>query len=165
MTLTYLSLGSNLGDRAENIRKAVDALKDIDGVEFRGVSGLYETEPQGPVADQPWFLNTAAAVESSLGPWELLWELQKIEDGMGRERGAPGGQRIIDIDIVFYGDLVLYTKDLMIPHPEAARRRFVLRPIADIDPGFVHPALGRTVADLLAELEEEAGQDIREAGQ
>jgi 2-amino-4-hydroxy-6-hydroxymethyldihydropteridine diphosphokinase len=116
------------------------------------VSSAYETEPVGP-KDQPDFINCAACIETDLPPEKLLAELQSIEDSLGRIRRGRWRERSIDLDIVFYDGLVMNTDALTIPHPRAHLRRFVLEPLAEINPGLIHPVLGATVSELLHSLE------------
>jgi 2-amino-4-hydroxy-6-hydroxymethyldihydropteridine diphosphokinase len=145
----YLSLGSNIGARAGNIARALAELPE-HGVRVVGRSSLYETEPVEFLA-QGWFLNCVVEVETDLAPVELMRALLDIERAMGRERVAPKGPRIIDVDILLYGSRVVREADLEIPHPRMAERRFVLVPFAEIAPGRVHPVLKKTVAEMLAE--------------
>lgn len=159
MALMYLSLGSNMGDRLANLKKAIERIEATQGFSVTGVGGYYETEPQGDM-DQPWFVNTAVAVRTDMNPHEALRLLLEIEAGMGRSRKDRAGPRPIDVDMIFYDNLVLEDAELVLPHPRSAERRFVLAPIADIDPGAVHPVEGKSVSSLLASLSGE-GQAMR----
>lgn len=155
MTTVYLSLGSNLGSREENIARAIDALGSR-GVRVTRQSSMYETEPV-EVTDQPWFLNCVIEAETELEPAALMHVLLSIEREMGRERVVPKGPRLIDMDILLYASQVIHDHDLEIPHPRMAQRKFVLAPLVEIAPDAVHPTLDRTAQDLL--------QSISDAGE
>ena len=146
--LIYLSLGSNLGDRAANLARAISALPEA-GVRVFRRSSLYETEPVDFLA-QPWFLNCVVEAETSLTPRQLLHVLQGIERSLGSTKLVARGPRIIDIDILFYGASVIRTEEMDIPHPRMDKRRFVLAPLAELAPGLRHPVLGITIAELIA---------------
>ena len=146
MTVAYVGLGANLGDRDATIRAAIAELPGVVTV-----STLRETDPVG-VTDQPRFLNGVAALDTDLPPRELLDRLLAVERGLGRERTERWGPRTIDLDLLLYGDEVIDEAGLTIPHPRLQERRFVLEPLAEIAPELVIPGLGG-VEDLLAELD------------
>jgi len=149
MTEIFLALGSNLGDRAANLEAAIGALApDVEVIER---SPVYETAPEY-VTDQPRFLNMALRGETALDPGSLLRRLKAIETALGRTPTVRFGPRVIDLDILFYGDEVVRTTDLVVPHPSMAERAFVLRPLADLAPAKRHPATGRTVREMLQSL-------------
>ena len=153
----YLSLGSNLGDRAANLREALAQL-DVAG-RLLAVSAFYETQPVD-VPDQPWFLNCVAVIETDTTPRELLQLALRVEAAMGRLRMREKGARKIDIDIVLFGDSVVDEPGLKIPHPAMHQRRFVLEPLVEIAPEARHPALGKTAQELLTALP--GGQTVRQ---
>lgn len=140
----FLSIGSNLGDRLRNIQESWDRL----GLPIARRSSIYETEPVD-YTDQPWFLNCAIEVVSGAMPQQLLETCQRVENEMGRVRNVHKGPRVIDLDILLMGSLIVSDPQLVIPHPALPVRRFVLQPLAEIAPGIVHPVLHLTVAELL----------------
>jgi 2-amino-4-hydroxy-6-hydroxymethyldihydropteridine diphosphokinase len=145
----YLSLGSNLGDRAANLRSAIERLSQLGAV--MAVSSFYETEPV-EVTDQPWFLNCAVELATQLAPKQLMLQLLALERCMGRQRKEKKGPRTIDLDILLFGNSVIEAPGLTIPHPAMQQRRFVLEPLAEIAPNQRHAILDRTVRELLDEL-------------
>lgn len=154
MSLAYIGIGSNLGDRNDNLLRSVEYLSDRAG-KVISVSGIYETEPWGFSAITS-FLNMVARIDTALAPKDLLNELISIESRMGRKRRGDGYQsRIIDLDILFYDDLVVDTDQLVIPHPLLHIRSFVLDPLCEIAPDLVHPVLRKTVQQLRDELKED----------
>lgn len=150
----YLSLGSNLGDRAAILRAALSALAEVRHVQLAAVSDCYETEPVGKT-DQPAFLNLAAAIETDLEPLELLDAVKDIERGLGRAPGERWGPRAIDIDLVLWGMRTIESETLTLPHAEFRKRAFVLTPLAEIAPQEIDPATGKTVSELAASPEAE----------
>jgi 2-amino-4-hydroxy-6-hydroxymethyldihydropteridine diphosphokinase len=150
MKTVYLSLGSNVGDREKHLARALERL-DSSGVRVLRASALYETEPRD-VPDQPWFLNQVVEAETGLFPMQLLQQTQKLERALGRVRTRPKGPRTIDIDILLYGDTILSTPGLEIPHQRMAERRFVLEPLAELAPELHHPRTGATVSEMLAQV-------------
>jgi 2-amino-4-hydroxy-6-hydroxymethyldihydropteridine diphosphokinase len=145
----YLSLGSNIEDREANLREAIIKLGELGKV--KSVSSLYETEPVEFI-EQPWFLNCAVELETELAPPHLLNAMLGIEQGMGRRRIQPKGPRLIDVDILLFGDAVINEPSLTIPHPAMHERRFVLEPLAEIAPEALHPTLKKTVQELVQAL-------------
>lgn len=156
MKIVYLALGSNVGDRRGNLHAALDGLSKPD-LHLLQPSSIYETEPMG-LREQAWFLNMAARFETSLFPLQLLHRTQRVERELGRRRTVRNGPRTIDIDILFYGDSVIRSQELTVPHPRLPERRFVLEPLAEIAPALRDPATGRGVAQMLGRLK---GQVVR----
>jgi 2-amino-4-hydroxy-6-hydroxymethyldihydropteridine diphosphokinase len=142
----YLSLGTNLGDREANLRAAIAALPGA-GVELGRISPLYETEPVDYL-DQPWFLNCVVEGETKLGALELLHALREIETRMGSKKEFAKGPRLLDIDILLYGNETIATAELQVPHPRMLERKFVLAPLAEIAPELRHPTWKGTVQEL-----------------
>jgi 2-amino-4-hydroxy-6-hydroxymethyldihydropteridine diphosphokinase len=149
-TLALIGLGSNLGDRKAQLDAAVMALSDARGVIFRAVSQYHETAPVGGPDGQGDYLNAAAAVETTLEPLELLHLLQELERRAGRVRTVRWGPRTLDLDLLLFGDRVIASAELQVPHPRLAERLFVLAPLAEIAPGAVDPVTGRTIAEMLS---------------
>jgi len=147
--LVYLSLGSNVGNRAENLHGAIAALAGA-GVDVHRVSSFYETEPVDYL-DQAWFLNCVVEGQTSVPALTLLRSLRAIEARMSRKKLIAKGPRLIDIDILLYGQETVYTPELHVPHPRMTQRKFVLEPLAEIAPELRHPSWTGTALDLLAE--------------
>ena len=145
--IVYLALGSNLGDRLANLKEAIAALTPQMNVKAK--SQVYETPPWG-YEDQPKFLNQVVRAKTYLEPEQLLKHLKRLEVALGRKESFPNGPRLIDIDILFYDDLVLKTPALVIPHPRLHERAFVLMPLMDIDPDLVHPVSKKSVREMMA---------------
>lgn len=153
MHLATVGAGSNLGDREEVIRKSISWLGSREGNRLCACSSLYETEPFGKT-DQDWFLNCVVQLETSHGPKAFFRQLQRAEDLAGRIRTERWGPRILDLDLLFFDDLVSSDAELTVPHPGVALRRFVLEPLCEVAPDLVHPVLGKTSKELLKELPE-----------
>lgn len=146
-TTVFLSLGSNLGDREANLRAGIAALEGI-GVRVTRVSGIYETEPVDYL-EQGWFLNCVVEGETDLGAVELLRELRGIEARLGSKKMIAKGPRILDMDILLYGDETMESAELQVPHPRMLERRFVLVPLAEIAVGVRHPSWEGTAGEML----------------
>ena len=153
MNTTYLLLGSNLGDKEDNIRTAVKLLKKIGKVKKH--SAIYETEPWG-FSDERNFFNMALCLETPLKPFKLLNEILKIEISIGRKRQTKQWvAREIDIDIIFYNNDIINEENLFVPHPQLKNRKFVLVPLKEIAPNFIHPSLNKSIIELLKECPDE----------
>jgi 2-amino-4-hydroxy-6-hydroxymethyldihydropteridine diphosphokinase len=150
LTIIHLALGTNLGNRTSNLRRALAAFPPV--VTVLAESSVYETPPWG-ITDQPPFLNMVIKGETRLAPMDLLQYLKQIESELGRVPSVRYGPRLIDLDILFYNSLILDTPELTIPHPRLHERAFVLVPLADLSPTLVHPVLGIPVSALLARVD------------
>ena len=154
MHTVFVSVGSNLGDKIENCQKGINGLlADGESVLVRS-SSFYRTSPVD-YKDQDWFVNLVIKIETSLDPFELLGKIQDIQKAIGRKAGTVRfGPRILDLDIIFFDDQVIQTDILEIPHPRMHKRRFVLKPICDIEPSMMHPVLGKDMQSLLSGLKD-----------
>jgi 2-amino-4-hydroxy-6-hydroxymethyldihydropteridine diphosphokinase len=151
-----ISIGSNMGDKLENCRWAVSALNGLDHTAVSACSRFYKTAPVDYL-DQDWFVNAVVKIDTQLLPLELLGALQDIQRSAGRvDDPLRFGPRIIDLDVIFFDEAIIDTPELVIPHPRMHKRRFVLQPICDIDPAFVHPVIRKDIQSLLGQLTDEA---------
>jgi 2-amino-4-hydroxy-6-hydroxymethyldihydropteridine diphosphokinase len=164
LKLAYLGFGSNRGDRELLLRQAIEKLAAPD-LRLLRTSSVYETEPVG-LREQAWFLNLVAEYETTLFPRQLLHRAQRTERELGRKRTVVNGPRTVDIDILLYGNTVMQCDELTIPHPRYRERRFVLAPLAELNPKLRDPLSGRTVAEMLDGMRgsESEGQAVRKRG-
>ena len=159
MTITYIGLGSNVGDRFANLFDALGLL--INGSALKKVSSVYKTDPQG-YRDQPDFLNCVVEADTDMQPHDLLKDVKGIERLMGRVLNFRNGPRLIDLDILLYGDQVVDMPDLTVPHPRLQERAFMLVPMCEIAPDLVHPVLHKTMTELLRDVKD--GQVVEKWG-
>ena len=157
--IAFIGIGANMGGPAETCRTAVGNLSEIPGVRLLRSSSLYRTEPVGP-QEQEWFINAVAEIRTDLPPGLLLKALKEIERQLGRTEGLKWGPRVIDLDILLYGQEVIREGELVIPHPELHRRRFVLVPLCELASYAIHPAFGVSVRGLLDRLTDPARVDL-----
>ncbi len=148
MSVAYIGIGSNLGDRRNQLAMAVNLLAAHRDIRLLRQSSIIETDPVDYL-DQPRFLNQVVVVKTVLGPRELLRTLKEAETGLGREKSIPRGPRAIDLDILLYDDIILETDDLSIPHPEITNRPFIMRHLAELDPELIDPVTGKLYRDML----------------
>ncbi len=151
----FLSLGSNLENRLENLKKIIGELKKSSRIKILKASSVYETEPW-EVQDSSWFLNMVLKIESKLHPLKLLDFLEETEKRLGRKSKSDNSSRSVDIDILFYNDWIFHTPRLVVPHPLLHRRRFVLVPLEEIEPELEHPQLQKEVKTILEDLDDKA---------
>lgn len=145
--ICYIGIGSNLGNALKNCRDAVESLSQIRQIDVMRVSSFYETEPVG-IENQNYFVNIVVEIRTSLPVRDLLLELQKIESKMGRKREVKGGPRIIDLDLLLYGQELIQEDDLTVPHPEMHKRRFVLEPLCELTSCLIHPVFCISIRGL-----------------
>jgi 2-amino-4-hydroxy-6-hydroxymethyldihydropteridine diphosphokinase len=156
MERVFLGLGANVGDREDTIRRAVSLISEVEDVRLVSTSSLFETEPVG-ITEQPPFINATAEVETGRLPRELFTEIKVIEKKLGRTETVRWGPRVIDIDILLFGQNIIDERDLVIPHPEMTERAFVLVPLSEIAPDVLHPIEGKTIRELLLDLDKREG--------
>ena len=156
MATVYIGIGSNLGDRHSNCEESVKRIRELKDVKVTAVSGFYETSPVGG-PPQPMYINGVICLETQTGPAELLADLKNIEKIMGRSDAALRDlPRMIDLDIILYGNLIIETKELKVPHPRMHERFFVLKGLAEVAPDVIHPVLKKTAGELLRKIENDA---------
>ena len=153
LSVAYIGLGSNLGDRIANLRAAINAIRHLG--DLIAVSSVYESEPFGVEDDQPMYLNMTMAIRTHLRPIELLSELLDIERANGRIRNRPNESRTLDLDILMIDDTIMETPELVMPHPRMHERAFVMLPLAEIAPDLVHPKSNRTVSEIVSKLSDQ----------
>jgi 2-amino-4-hydroxy-6-hydroxymethyldihydropteridine diphosphokinase len=154
----YIALGSNLGDRAHHLLTAISKLSNSENIALRRVSSILDNPAVGGPTDAPPFLNCAVEIQTSLGSHNLLHHLLEIEKSMGRARKVKWEPRMIDLDLLLYGEQIISSHELVIPHPLMHERRFVIQPLAEIAPNAVHPVLQMTMAGLLESLTRQLGK-------
>jgi 2-amino-4-hydroxy-6-hydroxymethyldihydropteridine diphosphokinase len=155
MHIAYISAGSNLGNRLENCRQGITALTRFGGSRILAQSRVYMTEPVD-YKDQDWFINSVVKLETTCNPFELLDQIKSVQKAAGRLADVIRyGPRVLDLDIIFFDNLILDTDRLVVPHPRMHQRRFVLKPICDIDPTIIHPVLKKDVQTLLDGLDKD----------
>jgi 2-amino-4-hydroxy-6-hydroxymethyldihydropteridine diphosphokinase len=154
--IAYIGIGSNLGDKINQCEKAISEILKTDRHKLLAKSSLYKTQPFG-YTSQDWFVNGVIKIETNLEALDLLRTLKTIESQLGRTETFRWGPRTIDLDILFFDDIEIYTRELRIPHPLIQNRQFFLIPLAEIDPTLVHPVLEKTVQELLNNLKEDQG--------
>jgi 2-amino-4-hydroxy-6-hydroxymethyldihydropteridine diphosphokinase len=162
MKTAYIGIGSNIGDPQRNCHEAIEKIAAIDGFRVISVSSFYLTEPVG-VKTQEWYINGVVSISTAMPVHDLLNSLLQIEANMGRVRNVKWGPRIIDLDILLFGQDIIDEKDLKIPHPMMHLRKFVMAPIAELAPEIVHPVLGKTMTELLMDITE-SSQVIKKTG-
>ncbi len=154
--ITYIGIGSNLGDKVGQCERAIAEVLKADQNKLLAKSSFFKTRPVGYV-DQDWFINGVIKIETELDPLQLLRLLKKIESRLGRQETIRWGPRTIDLDILFFDDREIRTKELRIPHPLLQERQFVLIPLAEIDPNLIHPVLKKSIEELLMDIQEDQG--------
>lgn len=146
-TICYIGIGSNLGDALQNCKDAIESISRVNEIELIRNSSFYKTQPVG-IESQNWFVNTVAEIKTMLFAHDLLFVLQTVENAMGRKKKTKGGPRIIDLDLLFYGQDIIDEVDLTVPHPGIHKRRFVLEPLGEIASYFIHPVFGISIRGL-----------------